>query len=148
MRNLSSRRPASSRYASHHDAADGVRAASLDRDEPLQDVDETKRRCLGRLADFTCARFPLRWGAAITEEIVAAMARIPFPMASRPAGRRSKHPAAKETADGLRYSSKFNRRRDFVDVLRLEGRTVAQDWLKRWPNNGCYPDDAAYRKRQ
>jgi NTE family protein len=53
-----------------------------------------------------------------------------------------------KTADELRYSSKFDRRRDFVDELRREGRDVARAWLERWPNNGCYPDDAAYRVRQ
>jgi NTE family protein len=60
-----------------------------------------------------------------------------------------------KTADELRYSSKFNRSRDFIDQLRAEGRAVARDWLADWPNwfaagpnskIGCYPDDAGYRK--
>lgn len=50
----------------------------------------------------------------------------------------------KETADALRYSSKFNRARGFIDGLRSEGHAVAQDWLSRWPQKQCYPDDAAY----
>jgi NTE family protein len=50
-----------------------------------------------------------------------------------------------KTADDLRYSSKFNRSREFMDQLRDEGRAVARDWLDRWPNVGCYPEDAAYR---
>ena len=52
----------------------------------------------------------------------------------------------KETADELRYSSKFDRSRDFMDQLREEGRAVARDWLDRWRKNnvGCYPEDAAY----
>ena len=59
-----------------------------------------------------------------------------------------------KTADELRYSSKFNRSRDFMHQLREEGRAVARDWLADWPNwvaagpkskVGCYPYDAAYR---
>ena len=50
-----------------------------------------------------------------------------------------------KTADELRYSSKFDRSREFLDQLRLEGHAVARDWLDRWPDNvGCYPEDAAY----
>jgi NTE family protein len=48
------------------------------------------------------------------------------------------------TATELRTSSKFNRSRGFIDRLRKEGHVVAQDWLARWPDVGCYPDDAAY----
>ncbi len=49
-------------------------------------------------------------------------------------------------ADELRYSSKFNRSRGFLEMLRSEGVTVARDWLKRWPDDvECYPQDAAYR---
>lgn len=48
------------------------------------------------------------------------------------------------TATELRTSSKFNRSRGFIDRLRKEGHAVAQDWLARWPDVGCYPDDAAY----
>jgi hypothetical protein len=52
-----------------------------------------------------------------------------------------------KTADKLRYSSKFNRSRDFMDQMRKEGRVVARDWLDSWPEKvGCYPEDAAYRK--
>jgi len=49
--------------------------------------DEAKRRCFNRLADFTCARVPLPWAAAIAEEIVAECGPDPFPYgieASRP----------------------------------------------------------------
>ena len=48
------------------------------------------------------------------------------------------------TATELRTSSKFDRSRGFIDRLRKEGHAVAQDWLSRWPDVGCYPDDAAY----
>ena len=52
-----------------------------------------------------------------------------------------------KTADELRYSSKFDRSRDFMDQLRIEGRAVARDWLDGWPDKvGCYPDDAGYRE--
>jgi len=50
----------------------------------------------------------------------------------------------KETADSLRLSSKFNRSVAFLDKLRTEGRDVAREWLSRWPQKECYPDDAAY----
>ena len=52
------------------------------------------------------------------------------------------------TADELRYSSKFNRSRDFTEKLRAEGKKVARDWLNDWRkgNVGKYPEDAAYRK--
>jgi NTE family protein len=51
-------------------------------------------------------------------------------------------------ADELRYSSKFNRSRDFMEKLREEGEKVARNWLDLWRNDkaGEYPDDAAYRK--
>lgn len=50
------------------------------------------------------------------------------------------------TADELRFSSKFDRSRDFTEKLREEGRQVAKDWLARWEKGtvGEYPDDAAY----
>ncbi len=50
------------------------------------------------------------------------------------------------TADGLRYSSKFNRSRAFTDQLRNEGILVARDWLNRWQQDqaGSWPADAAY----
>src|SRR5581483_8305336 len=50
----------------------------------------------------------------------------------------------KETADSLRLSSKFNRSVAFLDKLRTDGRDVAREWLSRWPQKECYPDDAAY----
>jgi NTE family protein len=54
-----------------------------------------------------------------------------------------------KTADELRYSSKFDRSHDFMDQLRIEGRTVARDWLDGWPEKaGCYPDDAGYREHR
>ena len=41
--------------------------------------DEAKRRCFNRLRDFTCARIPLPWAAAIAEEIAAEFGPDPFP---------------------------------------------------------------------
>ena len=49
--------------------------------------DEAKRRCFERLRDFTCARIPLPWAAAITDEITTQFGPDPFPYgveASRP----------------------------------------------------------------
>ncbi len=49
--------------------------------------DEAKRRCLARLTDFTCARIPLPWAAAIADEIAAGYGPDPYPYgieASRP----------------------------------------------------------------
>ena len=49
--------------------------------------DEAKRRCLDRLRDFTCARIPLPWAAAIADEIAAEYGPDPYPYgieASRP----------------------------------------------------------------
>jgi 4,5-dihydroxyphthalate decarboxylase len=49
--------------------------------------DEAKHRCLARLRDFTCARIPLPWAAAIADEIVAGYGPDPYPYgieASRP----------------------------------------------------------------
>src|SRR6478752_1360478 len=49
--------------------------------------DEAKRRCLARLRDFTCARIPLPWAAAIADEIAAGYGPDPYPYgieASRP----------------------------------------------------------------
>jgi NTE family protein len=51
------------------------------------------------------------------------------------------------TAEALRYSSKFDRSRGFMDRLRREGEEVAREWLQHWPNVGCYPEDAAYWPR-
>jgi NTE family protein len=52
------------------------------------------------------------------------------------------------TADELRYSSKFNRNREFMEKLRREGEDEARDWLDRWHNHKAseYPEDAGYRK--
>jgi 4,5-dihydroxyphthalate decarboxylase len=49
--------------------------------------EESKRRCLNRLRDFTCARIPLPWAAAIADEIAAGYGPDPYPYgieASRP----------------------------------------------------------------
>ena len=51
---------------------------------------------------------------------------------------------AEATVMELRTSSKFDRSRGFIDRLRKEGHAVAQDWLARCTDVGCYPDDAAY----
>jgi 4,5-dihydroxyphthalate decarboxylase len=41
--------------------------------------DEAKRRCLNRLRDFTCARIPLPWAAAIADEIAENFGPDPYP---------------------------------------------------------------------
>jgi 4,5-dihydroxyphthalate decarboxylase len=41
--------------------------------------DEAKRRCFNRLRDFTCARIPLPWAAAIADEIAEGYGPDPFP---------------------------------------------------------------------
>src|SRR6476660_437062 len=41
--------------------------------------DEAKRRCFNRLRDFTCARVPLPWAAAIVDEITAGFGPDPYP---------------------------------------------------------------------
>src|SRR5262249_237580 len=41
--------------------------------------DEAKRRCFNRLRDFTCARIPLAWAAAIADEITAGDGPDPYP---------------------------------------------------------------------
>ena len=41
--------------------------------------DEAKRRCFNRLRDFTCARVPLPWAAAIADEITAGFGPDPYP---------------------------------------------------------------------
>ena len=46
--------------------------------------DEAKRRCLDRLRDFTCARIPLPWAAAMADEIAAAYGPDPFPYGVEP----------------------------------------------------------------
>jgi len=53
----------------------------------------------------------------------------------------------KRTAMRLKYSSKFNRSRAFVEELRDEGHAEAQKWLSQWPQAGeagRYPEDAGY----
>ncbi len=59
--------------------------------------DEAKRRCFERLRDFTCARIPLPWAAAMADEIAAHMAPIRIPTGSRRAGRPSRRSAATAT---------------------------------------------------
>ena len=49
--------------------------------------DAAKRRCLDRLRDFTCARIPLPWAAAVADEISTDYGPDPYPYgieASRP----------------------------------------------------------------
>jgi 4,5-dihydroxyphthalate decarboxylase len=41
--------------------------------------DEAKRRCFNRIRDFTCARIPLPWAAAIADEIAAGYGPDPYP---------------------------------------------------------------------
>jgi 4,5-dihydroxyphthalate decarboxylase len=41
--------------------------------------DEAKARCLNRLRDFTCARIPLPWAAAIADELSAGYGPDPYP---------------------------------------------------------------------
>jgi 4,5-dihydroxyphthalate decarboxylase len=40
---------------------------------------EAKRRCLNLLGDFTCARVPLPWAAAMVDEIATAFGPDPYP---------------------------------------------------------------------
>jgi 4,5-dihydroxyphthalate decarboxylase len=58
-------------HASRHHAPRGLRAASWIAMNLYKMFDEAKRRCLARLRDFTCARIPLPWAAAIADEIAA-----------------------------------------------------------------------------
>jgi len=49
--------------------------------------DEAKRRCFHLLRDFTCARIPLPWAAAVVDEITEEFGPDPYPYgieASRP----------------------------------------------------------------
>jgi 4,5-dihydroxyphthalate decarboxylase len=46
--------------------------------------DEAKRRCFNRLRDFTCARIPLPWAAALADEIAAGFGPDPFPYGVEP----------------------------------------------------------------
>jgi len=53
----------------------------------LKAFEESKRRCFERLRDFTCARIPLPWAAAIADEIAETYGPDPYPYgieASRP----------------------------------------------------------------
>ena len=54
----------------------------------------------------------------------------------------------RETAWGLRHTSKFDRSSGHFARLREEGETVAQEWLTKWRTLGkdfvSYPDDARY----
>jgi 4,5-dihydroxyphthalate decarboxylase len=50
----------------------------------LKAFEESKRRCLDRLRDFTCARIPLPWAAAIANEVVAAYGPDPYPYGVEP----------------------------------------------------------------
>jgi 4,5-dihydroxyphthalate decarboxylase len=45
----------------------------------LKAFEEAKRRCEVRLRDFTCARVPLPWAAAIADEIAEAYGPDPYP---------------------------------------------------------------------
>jgi 4,5-dihydroxyphthalate decarboxylase len=46
--------------------------------------DEAKRRCFARLRDFTCARVPLPWAAAISDEIAKNFGPDPYPYGIEP----------------------------------------------------------------
>jgi NTE family protein len=50
------------------------------------------------------------------------------------------------TAAKLRYSSKFDRSKAFMEQLRKEGEEVAKSWLALWKSNkaGKYPEDAKW----
>lgn len=41
--------------------------------------DDAKRRSFDRVCDFTCARIPLPWGAAVADEIVKTFGADPYP---------------------------------------------------------------------
>jgi 4,5-dihydroxyphthalate decarboxylase len=41
--------------------------------------DEARRRCFNRMRDFTCARIPLPWAAAMVDEIAADFGPDPYP---------------------------------------------------------------------
>ena len=45
--------------------------------------DDAKRRCFNRLRDFTCARIPLPWAAAIADEIAAEFGARSVPLRHR-----------------------------------------------------------------
>ena len=46
--------------------------------------EEAKRRSLERVSDFTCARIPLPWAAATTDEIKRAQGPDPYPYGIEP----------------------------------------------------------------
>ncbi len=54
----------------------------------------------------------------------------------------------RDTAWGLRHTTKFDRSREHFTKLCEEGRTIARQWLADWRANGdgfsCYPNDARY----
>lgn len=56
----------------------------------------------------------------------------------------------RETAWGLRYTSKFDRDERHLTRLREEGTAIAAEWLNEWRSRGsafaAYPDDARYPK--
>jgi 4,5-dihydroxyphthalate decarboxylase len=45
----------------------------------LKMFEEAKRRCLALIRDFTCARLPLPWAAAMVEEIISEAGPDPYP---------------------------------------------------------------------
>jgi 4,5-dihydroxyphthalate decarboxylase len=50
----------------------------------LKAFEEAKRRCQERLRDFTCARIPLPWAAAIADEIAKDYGHDPYPYGIEP----------------------------------------------------------------
>jgi NTE family protein len=54
----------------------------------------------------------------------------------------------RDTAWGLRYTTKFDRSVRHLERLREEGQQVAEEWLRNWRTQGStfpsYPDDARY----
>ena len=66
-------------HASHDDAPRGFEQHPWIAMNLYKMFDEAKRRCLARLRDFTCARIPLPWAAAIADEIVAGYGPDPYP---------------------------------------------------------------------
>ncbi len=45
----------------------------------LKMFEEAKRRCLNLISDFTCARLPLPWSAAMVDEIISEFGPDPYP---------------------------------------------------------------------
>ena len=53
----------------------------------ISPFDQAKRRCLALIGDYTCARIPLPWAAAMVDEIITGYGPDPYPYgieASRP----------------------------------------------------------------